>query len=211
LGAKKERYLPVEKYPYLLLRFYDTYIYYTYIWNLLALCSGSPAPSRRIIIRMTVTFQNENNIIVYTLERIISYTKSNHYIFLAQSIWWISSIIGLQQELIIYIDNLKSRSDIPIREATPQAKDMICKINISRRGKEVSVTPRDIQENSRLDNELGHIHPDRISEVHNTISITPRDIQENSRLDNQPGYIHPDRTSQVPNTIHDISDLQLSD
>jgi hypothetical protein len=26
-----KRYLPAEKYPYLLLRFYDTYIYYIYI------------------------------------------------------------------------------------------------------------------------------------------------------------------------------------
>jgi len=41
---EKRRYLPAEKYPYLLLRFYDTYIYYIYTQNLLALCSGSPAP-----------------------------------------------------------------------------------------------------------------------------------------------------------------------
>ena len=92
-----------------------------------------------------------------------------------------------------------------------QAKDTIRQINISRPRKEVSVTPLDIQEDSRLDKEPGHIHPDRISQVYNTISITSRDIQENSRLDNELRYIHPDRTSQVPNMIHDISDLQLSD
>jgi len=41
---ERKRYLPAEKYPYLLLRFYDTYTYYIYLKNLLSLCSGSPAP-----------------------------------------------------------------------------------------------------------------------------------------------------------------------
>jgi hypothetical protein len=41
---RENDYLPAEKYPYLLLRFYDTYICYIYIKNLVALCSGSPAP-----------------------------------------------------------------------------------------------------------------------------------------------------------------------
>jgi len=29
-GAEKQQYLPAEEYPYLLLRFYDSYIYYIY-------------------------------------------------------------------------------------------------------------------------------------------------------------------------------------
>jgi hypothetical protein len=59
---------------------------------------------------MTITFESDNDVIVYTLEKIISYARTNQYIFLAQSIWWISSIIGFQQELILFIDNLKIRS-----------------------------------------------------------------------------------------------------
>jgi hypothetical protein len=61
---------------------------------------------------MTITFANEDDVIVYALEKIISYARNNQYIFFAQSIWWISSIIGLQQGLIIHFGNLKIRSDI---------------------------------------------------------------------------------------------------
>jgi len=45
---------------------------------------------------MTITFKNDNDIILYTLEKILSYARVNQNIFLAQSIWWISSILGLQ-------------------------------------------------------------------------------------------------------------------
>jgi hypothetical protein len=61
---------------------------------------------------MTLTFENDNHVIVYALEMIISYFRENQYIFLAQRIWWISSIIGLQQGLVIFIDNVKIRSNI---------------------------------------------------------------------------------------------------
>jgi len=61
---------------------------------------------------MTITFENDNNVIVYALEKIISFARDNQYIFLAQSIWWISSIIGLQPGFIIHIDNLKERSEL---------------------------------------------------------------------------------------------------
>jgi hypothetical protein len=33
------------------------------------------------------------------------------YIFLAQSIWWISSILRLQEELVIHIDHLKAQKE----------------------------------------------------------------------------------------------------
>jgi len=49
---------------------------------------------------MPIIFANDNDVITYALEKIISYAKDNHYIFLAQSIWWISSIVELQQRLI---------------------------------------------------------------------------------------------------------------
>jgi hypothetical protein len=61
---------------------------------------------------MTITFKSDKDIIVYPLEKIISYARDNEYIFLAQSVWWISSVIGLQEGLIIYIDNLKARESI---------------------------------------------------------------------------------------------------
>jgi len=43
------------------------------------------------------------------LEKVISFARDNQYIFLAQSVWWISSILGIQEGLIIHINNLKKR------------------------------------------------------------------------------------------------------
>jgi hypothetical protein len=61
---------------------------------------------------MPITFESDKDVIVYALEKIISYARDNSYIFLVQSIWWISSVIGLQEGLIIHIDNLKARAII---------------------------------------------------------------------------------------------------
>jgi len=96
--------------------FIVVFLWYLYLLlyihkNLLAFCSGSPAPWISILVWMPITFETDNNAIVYALERIISYARKNQYIFLAQNVWWIASIIGLQQSLIIYIDNLRERSE----------------------------------------------------------------------------------------------------
>jgi hypothetical protein len=77
---------------------------------------------------MTIIFENNNDVIVYALEKIIAFARDNHYIFLAQSVWWISSIIGLQQGLIRHIDNIRERSNILDQEI-----------------REISTTPRDLQ------------------------------------------------------------------
>ena len=45
---------------------------------------------------MPIAFETDNYAIVYTIERIISYARKSQYIFLAQSVWQIASIIGLQ-------------------------------------------------------------------------------------------------------------------
>jgi len=61
---------------------------------------------------MTIAFENDNNVIVYVLEKIIDYARKNQYIFVAQSIWWIASIIGLDKGLVIHIDNLRTHSEV---------------------------------------------------------------------------------------------------
>lgn len=76
---------------------------------------------------MTISFENDNNVIIYALEKIISFAWENQYIFVAQCIWWIVSIIGLQSGLVIHIDNLAMRSEINCRYT-----------------REISTTPRDI-------------------------------------------------------------------
>jgi hypothetical protein len=61
---------------------------------------------------MTITFESDKDVIVYALEKVISYARDHSYIFLAQSVWCISSVIGLQEGLVIHIDNLKARKKV---------------------------------------------------------------------------------------------------
>jgi len=61
---------------------------------------------------MTITFEHENDVMIYALDKIISYAQNKQYIFLPQSVWLISSTIELQEGLDIHIDNLKARSNI---------------------------------------------------------------------------------------------------
>jgi len=110
---------------------------------------------------MTITLENDNDIIVHALEKIISYAKENQYIFLAQSIWWISSIIGLQQGILTYIDNVRKRSDIMIRGVSKWDGGVV------RRERIVSLTPRDIQEELRPHTESRNIDPDRLPQIDN--------------------------------------------
>jgi len=81
---------------------------------------------------MTISFENDNDVIVYTLERIISFARDNQYIFFAQSVWWISSIIGLQPGLITNNDDLQSHSKkeqiqcevtITLKDEVPESKE----------------------------------------------------------------------------------------
>jgi len=61
---------------------------------------------------MTITFESDNDIIVYALEKIIAYARRTQQIFVAQCVWWLASIIGLDKGLIVHIDNLQERSNI---------------------------------------------------------------------------------------------------
>ena len=91
--------------------------------NLSAFCSGSPTPLIRTPV-MTITFEHKHDIIVYTLKKIIFFPRDNHYTFVAQCVWWIASIIGLQHVLVTHIHNPKIRSNIEIREVSRTAWDL---------------------------------------------------------------------------------------
>ena len=117
---------------------------------------------------MSITFENDNNIIVYTLERIISYARRNQQVFVAQCVWWLASIIGLEEELIIRINILRRKTVIVSQES------------IGDSGKEsVAKNTVEIQET------VTNIHPDRVTQITSTreVSATPRDLAENKRLD----------------------------
>jgi hypothetical protein len=60
---------------------------------------------------MTITFENNNDVIVYALEKVIAYARRIQQIFAAQCVWWLASVIGLKQRLIVHIDNLRTRFD----------------------------------------------------------------------------------------------------
>jgi hypothetical protein len=72
---------------------------------------------------MTITFESDQDVIVYALEKIIAFARNHQHIFLAQSVWWISSIIGLQEGLVIHIDNLRSREEVIIAKEVPTTVD----------------------------------------------------------------------------------------
>jgi len=123
---------------------------------------------------MTITIENNNNIIVYPFENVISYARDNQYIFLAQSIWWISSNIGLQQGLFVYINNLRERaSKATVDTSSDGTKNIhpsrLCNIPASQREREVSAIPRDIQEDSQSNQESSEVQPDKICQVLHTI------------------------------------------
>jgi len=102
---------------------------------------------------MTITFENDNDIIVYALEKVISYARRSQQVFVAQCVWWLASIIGLEQGLVNHIDNLRSQSNILPQEPTPiprketGATDSKEASGKSPRG--ISATSPDIQEDSR--------------------------------------------------------------
>jgi hypothetical protein len=124
---------------------------------------------------MTITFENDNDIIVYALKRIISYAGNNQYIFLAQSVWWISSIIGLQQGLVIHIDNLRRQNNLNLKELGTEKE---------------SVVLSDLPEEPRNKPDNQSIHPDRISQIDSSVDINHLDkvlaetdrILENSQI-----------------------------
>ena len=61
---------------------------------------------------MTITFENDSDVIVYALEKIVSFARTNQYLFVANCAWWIAGITGLDSGLTIFIDNLEARKRV---------------------------------------------------------------------------------------------------
>jgi len=104
---------------------------------------------------MTITFKNENDIIVYALEKIICYARKHQYIFIAQGVWWIASIIGLADGLTTHIDNLRIRSE---------QNQALLKVKQTPSGIEIATV---FQDQPDIDTEGIRVHPDRISQIDN--------------------------------------------
>lgn len=114
---------------------------------------------------MTDTFENDNDVIMYALEKVISYARDNRYIFLAQSVWSIASVIGLMAGLVDYIDSLRKQSDIRPQIYLPWDSVLISQDSGNRYHRKISATAQDIQEDSRTYIESRHIHPERLEQA----------------------------------------------
>ena len=144
---------------------------------------------------MTITFGNDNDVIVYALEKIISHARRSQQIFVAQCVWWLASIIGLEQGLVNHIENLRSRSNILLQELAPLPLEKTgttsSKEKSGKLPEEILGIPRDIQEDLRREE---------------IVSPTIRDIQEGPRSDTGVGNIHPDRIQQVGKETPDLEE-----
>ena len=107
---------------------------------------------------MTLIFENDNDVIVYAFENIICYARKNQYIFVAQSIWWIASVIGLTDGLVTHINNLRVRSE---------ADRLPLEVEQLSIGAKVSTEPKD---QPRINIKGSGVHPDRISQVNDTVN-----------------------------------------
>jgi len=157
---------------------------------------------------MTITFDHDTKVIVYALEKIISYASENQDILLAQSVWWISSITGLQQRLVVHIDNLRNQSEVSLVKVNALSEGLVALVHkrnqlfpvaTSQQAREISMVPRDNQEESRISYESRYIHPDRVSQVQDTSN----DVTEMQ-------CIYLDRVSRIQDTNIDVSDLDLN-
>ena len=99
---------------------------------------------------MTLTFENDNDVITYALEKVISYVRRTPQIFVAQCVWWLASIIGLEQGLIVHINNLQKRgTSATLRDYSEIVHpDRVQQISLE---KSVSPIPGDLTEDRQLD------------------------------------------------------------
>jgi hypothetical protein len=89
---------------------------------------------------MTITFENDSDVIIYALEKVISYARRTQQVFVAQCVWWLTSLIDLESGLISHIDTIQSKINITVSpEQAPEVRRF------------VSPVPRDKQEDQRQD------------------------------------------------------------
>ena len=67
-------------------------------------------------------------------------------VFIPQCVWWLASVIGLEQGLVIYIDNVTTRLHNMVQELP---RPIINNEDPNQIRKTVSPTHRDIQEDPR--------------------------------------------------------------
>ena len=95
---------------------------------------------------MTITFENESDVIVYALEKIISFARENQYLFVANCAWWIAGILGLDSGVRIFIDNLESRRRVgQQRDISTTPRDTARQVSVERQTFPASRDPSEDQ------------------------------------------------------------------
>jgi len=79
---------------------------------------------------MTITFEDDSAVIIYTFEKVLSYAREIHHYFLGNCIWWIASILALDEKLRYHIDNLAINSKETFREVSTIPRDIARDISI---------------------------------------------------------------------------------
>jgi hypothetical protein len=95
---------------------------------------------------MTVTFENDNDVIVYALEKVISYTRRTQQIFVAQCVWWLAGIIGLEEALVNHVDKLHGRTTVRKEHTTKEVSDPEIQITPEFQDSEVQESKEDHQD-----------------------------------------------------------------
>jgi hypothetical protein len=101
---------------------------------------------------MTITFENDNDVIVYALEKVIAYARTTQQVFVAQCVWWLASIIGLELELVNHIDNPQAKAKVTIATEEIPVSGKLSTDEAIKEGQNIqhvkatSAAPRDIQE-----------------------------------------------------------------
>jgi hypothetical protein len=99
----------------------------------------------------------------------------------AQCVWWLASIIGLEKGLVNHIDNIQSRVEVTVAdEAVPEVEPSA-----------------EVDRDNKIDQDLREV------------SVTPRDIQEDPRSRAIGNIVHPSRRAQVQSSDYDICDLDI--
>jgi len=128
---------------------------------------------------MTITFENDSDVIIYALEKIISFARRNRHLFVANCVWWISGLIGLEFGLINYIDYLgENKPSVPLEDSSGKFYLDSDQQNLS--GRAISSTPRDLTEDQCFDIVLSK------AEESLATSKGPRNTRQRNRINPLP-------------------------
>jgi hypothetical protein len=101
---------------------------------------------------MTITFQYDNDIIVYALEKVISFTTDNQPISLAWFVWSIAAVVGLQSDFVNYIDNFDERARKRISGNKPSTSNVHSgRDSLGLYDREMPITRSDLVEDQSAD------------------------------------------------------------